>query len=450
MNNYEQYPRLRRNIYLRISKGRYIYKDMRSGDCNLVDTDSFAILRMCNGENKLKEMAAAYKQMPGGRNITAEAILEKYAEILVFSEKPSKAHQLDHIDSMLSARKVNWPYHPFREETPFQLEASLTEVCNHRCSYCYQGNEHADKDHLSLNEWIDVIEQAAGLGVQEVVFTGGEPTLYPGFMEIVNNTTLHGIFPRISTNGSTLNDDLIESLHEAGAEYIHLSLPAVTSELYGKITGKEESLKKVTRAIRRLKERDFYIRVKMVLTSDNTDEVTNLLDYCAENGVDTVHLAPFIASTRTSEDYAMIPPEHSLAEVLKAADAAEQKYPEMLIAKPGLGLWEWRNEKEIVRCGGIKDSLTVINNGNITFCEALAGVDEFIIGNVRHKKLDAIWNSPIPDRYTTIKATREPCKSCEYLSGCGTGCFLFSYMAQHDPYAADPRCFKYAGHRFGK
>ncbi|MEY8353903.1 radical SAM protein [Lachnospiraceae bacterium 54-53] len=449
MSIFEEYPVLKRHMNLRISKGRKICRNLRTGDCELPDEGSFAFLSMCSGSHRLKDIFTAHTQVYGREVFPVDDILKKYGHLLDFSSLPARARQLEHMAEMLKARRSRWPYHPFREETPFRLEASLTEVCNHRCSYCYQGSEHKDEHGLHLEEWKDVMKQAAELGVQEIVFTGGEPTLYRGFLELVKTAVSHGLYPRISTNGSTLDPAMTGALHEAGAEYIHLSLPAVTSALYGRITGAEKSLDQVKRAIPLLKRSGFYIRVKMVLTPENTMEAGRLLEYCGENGVDLVHLAPFIASTRTGKDYALVPDEDSLVRVMKTAEAAEKRYPDLVIAKPALGLWEWRNEKEIVRCGGVKESLTVIHNGNITFCESLGGIDGFVMGNVRSQTLEEIWNSPIPDRYTVTQAKSEPCKSCEYLEKCGTGCFLFSYMAQKDAFSADPRCFRYNGHRIG-
>ncbi len=449
MSIHKEYPVLKRNINLRLSKGRKICRDLRTGDCHLLDEGSFAFLRMCNGRYCLEEIFMAHTQAFGKEAFPIDTIFAKYTPMLDFSKTPACAHQLENIDTMLQARGSNWLYHPFREETPFNLEASLTEVCNHQCSYCYQGSEHMGRPGLLLEEWREIIGQAAKLGVQEIVFTGGEPTLYPDFTELVKTAVAHGLYPKISTNGSTLDRSVIETLHNAGAEYIHLSLPAVTSSLYRKITGAEKSLEKVKEAIPLLKQKGFYIRVKMVLTPQNTQEVGRLLEFCSDNKVDLVHLAPFIASTRTGEDYSLVPSEDALAHVLEVAEAAEKKHPDMLIAKPALGLWEWRDEKEIVRCGGVKESLTIIYNGDITFCESLGGIEEFILGNVRSHMLEEIWNSPIPDRYTITQTKREPCKSCEFLEKCGTGCFLFSYLAQKDAFSTDPRCFRYDGCRIG-
>jgi pyrroloquinoline quinone biosynthesis protein E len=443
----EKYPALMKNRALRISKGRNICKNLRTGDCDLLDEQSFVFLRMCNGRYRLQDIISVHTQVFGQKMFSVEVFLEKYKHILNFCDQPAFVPQLENMDVMLSAREIDWPFHPFREETPFSLEVSLTEVCNHRCTYCFQGKEHKHNPGLSLEEWKSVIYQAAGLGVQEIVFTGGEPTLYPDFIELVKTAADNGLYPKISTNGSTLDRPFVEALKGAGAEYIHLSLPAVSPLLYHQITKTKESLEKVKRAIFLLKEKNFYIRAKMVLIPQNTEECSTLLDFCGENHIDMVHLAPFIASTKTGDDYALVPSEEALSQVLKRAEAAEKKYPGMLIAKPATGLWEWKNEKEIVRCGGIKENLTVISNGNITFCEPLGQIQEFILGNVRTHTLAEIWNSEAPDRYTKVSVKDEPCISCEYLESCNTGCFLFSYIAEKDAYSADPRCFRYNGRR---
>ncbi len=57
----------------------------------------------------------------------------------------------------------------------------LTVACNYSCFYCT--NALPPRKLISAERWIDVLNQLPG---DEVIFTGGEPTLHPGFAQIVN------------------------------------------------------------------------------------------------------------------------------------------------------------------------------------------------------------------------------------------------------------------------
>ncbi|MCC6156529.1 MAG: radical SAM protein [Deltaproteobacteria bacterium] len=57
----------------------------------------------------------------------------------------------------------------------------LTVACNYSCFYCT--NALPPRKLISAERWIEVLNRLPG---DELIFTGGEPTLHPGFTDIVN------------------------------------------------------------------------------------------------------------------------------------------------------------------------------------------------------------------------------------------------------------------------
>ena len=158
------------------------------------------------------------------------------------------------------------------------------------------------------------------MGVQEVTFSGGEPALYPYLESLVRHVSSKGIYPKISTNAACLSKDLVTRLAETGAEYIHLSLPAVSEDLYDRITGSKGDLPQVKSAILDLKEKGFYVRLKMVLLPFNIGEVNSLLDFCADCQVDFVYLAPFHLTHISRSGGELIPSDSDLLRVKTIAE----------------------------------------------------------------------------------------------------------------------------------
>src|SRR6266516_4633453 len=109
------------------------------------------------------------------------------------------------------------------------LRVSLTDRCNLRCSYCMppEGLDWLPTaDQLTDDELIRLLRIAtARLGVTEVRFTGGEPLLRRGLLEIVARTAELSPRPEISvtTHGIGLVR-LAEPLHRAGLDRINVSL----------------------------------------------------------------------------------------------------------------------------------------------------------------------------------------------------------------------------------
>lgn len=444
------YPILKRYIYIYISKGRYVVSNFRDEDAYLTDQKEFIFLSLCDGSLTLGEIAKIY----GG--IFMEPIENAAAQVQELMIKHSQRICLQ--NEMQPGRKIlregnyksqfeKWKYSKLRDENPGKLTIVLTEGCNHICDYCFKSCNYERKKEVDLKKWRDVIEQADEIGVQQITFSGGEPFLYKGLFSLIELCSAKGIYTKISTNGTCLGEGVIRKLHDAGAEYIHLSLPAVTDSLYDMITGSQGDLERVKAAVRLLKRYGFYIRVKMVLTPNNVDEVEQLIDYCVRENVDFIHLAPFILTTSSREGKALIPAEESLIRIKDLCSRKQEEYKNLSISEPPIASLKWSDPQDITKCGGIKDSLTILSNGDITFCEALADKSEFILGNVYDDSLKEIWNSDKPDRVTSIENRNldRCCRECEYLDKCQTGCFVFSNVQSGNPWAIDPRCWKFSG-----
>ena len=67
---------------------------------------------------------------------------------------------------------------------PTNVFFELTNVCNLRCSHCFNG-EIKSNENLDVNEWKQIIDQISNMKVFYVKITGGEPFLYPGLFELL-------------------------------------------------------------------------------------------------------------------------------------------------------------------------------------------------------------------------------------------------------------------------
>lgn len=444
-----QYPLLKKHINVRVSKGRYIVGNCRTGDSVLEDKRKFMLLLLCNGVRTLEEVMEIYEGIFEAFTEEAEEqvqeTLNKYAGEIAFYRSAQKERNI--FDLARLKTSALWEYSPLRDTYPYRLTIALTQYCNHKCDYCFNSCDSSRKQEVKAEEWIRVIEQAHAIGVQEITFTGGEPFLYRDFLRLVAFCSEKGIYVKISTNGTFLDEGMVRALRRAGAEYIHVSLPAVTETVYDKITESRQDLEKVKRAVRLLKQYGFYIRVKMVLTPNNENEVEGLLAFCAAHGVDFVHLAPYVLTENSRGGRSLLLGEEALKKVRRTAEAGRRMYGGMRISEIPDVCGRWSGPQDIAKCGGIKDSLTILSDGRITFCEALGDLDEFVLGRIQENSLEEIWNSYKPDRITCPdnKVLDAACEECEYLERCQTGCFVFSHMQTGNPWSMDPRCFRFFG-----
>jgi len=117
------------------------------------------------------------------------------------------------------------------------LRVSVTDECNLRCVYCRPeaGEDRSRRGRmLSFEEISGFVRVAAGMGVDKVRLTGGEPLLREGLPELV------GMIAYIKDLAMTTNGVLLarfaSDLRRAGLARVNVSLDAVDPESYARIT----------------------------------------------------------------------------------------------------------------------------------------------------------------------------------------------------------------------
>lgn len=112
-----------------------------------------------------------------------------------------------------------------------RLELHLTYTCPERCLFCSEDHRMA-RFHpypVTLGRVVRILREHAARGVEAVHFTGGEPTVHPDFLTIVQTARQLGLRTSMGTIGTGLSnptfaarampylDDVLFSLHGADA-----------------------------------------------------------------------------------------------------------------------------------------------------------------------------------------------------------------------------------------
>jgi cyclic pyranopterin phosphate synthase len=169
------------------------------------------------------------------------------------------------------------------------LRVSLTDRCNLRCTYCMpeEGLQWLTKtDLLTDDEIVRLIDIAVtSLGIEEVRFTGGEPLLRPGLVEIVERVAALTPRPRMSltTNGIGLNRTAT-ALKAAGLDRVNVSLDTLRPDVFKTLTRRDRH-KDVIEGLYAARETGLTpVKVNSVLMPGlNDDEAPDLLAWAVEH-----------------------------------------------------------------------------------------------------------------------------------------------------------------------
>ncbi len=128
--------------------------------------------------------------------------------------------------------------------TATDLRVSLTDRCNLRCTYCMpeQGLAWLPRPAVLTDAEVDRLVRLAveRLGVTEIRFTGGEPLLRPGVVDIVEAAA--ALTPRpvlsLTTNGIGL-ERLARKLADAGLDRVNVSLDTLSPARFAQLTHRQ-------------------------------------------------------------------------------------------------------------------------------------------------------------------------------------------------------------------
>lgn len=165
------------------------------------------------------------------------------------------------------------------------LRMALTPRCNLRCIYCHHEGEVKPEKEISGEMVVSVAEAAAGLGIRNLKFTGGEPLLRKDLVDLISQMP-QGLDISLTTNGIFLAEQA-QALAGAGLDRVNISLDSLRPETYGAITGcKEGDLEKALAGIDAAREAKLEpIKLNVVVLKRNENEIPDLIEFSKEKGL---------------------------------------------------------------------------------------------------------------------------------------------------------------------
>lgn len=170
----------------------------------------------------------------------------------------------------------------------WRCELILTGRCNFRCPYC----RSIGGPDIDLNVAEHTIRLWGEMGLKNIRFSGGEPTLHSGLAYLVGLAKDVGVERiAVSTNGSA-SLDVYQRLVQAGVNDFSVSLDACCAEDNERMTGGAKGAwDTVVSNIRALSAMT-YTTVGIVLTDMNIGKVNDTIRFASNLGVADIRVIP--------------------------------------------------------------------------------------------------------------------------------------------------------------
>ena len=151
----------------------------------------------------------------------------------------------------------------------FLCGIELTTFCNLRCVHCYLNGEHRERYVLNADDFKLILDKLYNVGVLALYFTGGEIFTYPYFEEVYVYAKKKGFIITLLSNGTLINEKIIDILNEYPPFWMSLSMYGTSCETYKKITGNADAYNQFVRGLKLLLDNGIKTEVKFIGLKDN-------------------------------------------------------------------------------------------------------------------------------------------------------------------------------------
>ncbi|OAN75124.1 pyrroloquinoline quinone biosynthesis protein PqqE [Sulfitobacter sp. EhC04] len=331
---------------------------------------------------------------------------------------------------------------------PIAMLAELTHRCPLSCPYCSNPVALTQKAReLGTDVWLDVIRQAAELGVLQLHLSGGEPAARTDLVDLVAGARAAGLYTNLITSAVGLTEKRVAALDAAGLDHVQLSLQGTDADMADRIGGYQGGFKRKMAAAQWIVDAGLPLTLNAVVHRQNLHQLPEAIDMAITMKARRIEVAivQFHGWALQNRDFLM-PTRAQAREASHIVAEARDRHKGTLVIDYVPADYHGDYPK---RCmGGWGTSgLNITPEGDVLPCHAAQTIKNLSFDNVTDRALGDIWyNGAAFNVYRGDDWMQEPCRSCDRKKLDFGGCRCQAMALAGDPAATDPTCIKSPHH----
>lgn len=287
-----------------------------------------------------------------------------------------------------------------KSKAPINVEIDLTNRCNLGCGWCHFAYTHTKGplansakpdgfidvgDQFDKVLLFDVLDQLKEIGVKSVTWTGGgEPTLYPSFLTVINQTNLLGFEQGMYTNGTRITEEVALELKELFT-FVYVSLDECTAEDYKTSKGVNQ-FHKAIEGINNLvaAEGNATVGIGFLLHEKNYSKYPQMIELAKSLGVDYCQFRPIINYDQNNPSVLIESPDW----ITKLPTV---NWPNVIFDRTRfLQYQQWSNHGYNT-CYWSAMQTVITPNGKVWTCVNKRGYPEALLGDLTIETFAQVW-----------------------------------------------------------
>lgn len=306
-----------------------------------------------------------------------------------------------------------------------------TTHCNAKCPYCFEKDFKRSSMNIKTAEDVVrfIVEKSANVSEIGLGWFGGEPLLNPDiinyiYSEVVKTVPDKTVFSTIVTNGSLIDDKMVENFLKWNIKKIQITLDGLqkTHDAIKQYSDSTIGFYSTLQNVQRLIDNGFKPSIRINYGSDNYSEVVELIEYLHNrfNNLVNVYCSPLFVMGNSS----VLEVDPTVErEIMNCLQRCRYFDPIRILKRRQIG------------CGlaSYDTHMNIDPDGNVyKCCEAMVRPDLSLLGDVRcgilNKEIMELWKKP---------SQNGECVNCAYLPICLEGCKCTKFGI------SSSKCFRY-------
>lgn len=326
---------------------------------------------------------------------------------------------------------------------PLAVLLEMTHRCPLQCGYCSNPVEmERAGNELTTDEWKKVLTELAEIGVLQVHFSGGEPTVRKDIVELVQFANDLGLYTNLITSAVLFTRDKLEALADAGLAHIQISFQANDPALANRIGGFRNGHAKKLEAARWARELGLPLTVNAVMHRQNLHQLPEMIDLAVALDADRIEVANVqYYGWALKNRAALMPTIEQIDEATRVVEEAQVRLKGILDIDYVVPDYYAIRPKKCMGGWG-RQFFNITPSGKILPCHAAESITTLEFESVRSNHSIAwIWqNSDAFNKYRGTGWMPEPCQSCSFKEHDFGGCRCQAFALTGDAGNTDPAC----------
>lgn len=315
---------------------------------------------------------------------------------------------------------------------PISASFELTPCCNLGCDMCFirmtMDEIKACGGLKNLDFWLSLANELKKMGTLFILLTGGEPLLYPYFKELYKELKNMGFILTINTNGTCIDENIVQIFKERPPRRINVTLYGASSETYEKLCHRAGGFNQCMDGLMLLKKCGIDTKLNITVVNDNVDDFEKILVIGDKLGVPIEVNSYMFPCSRTIRSHTCAFDARLSAEKGGYIEALSLKHrkgkyfyetisallSEIKMAKPS-------NNPVELSCRAGRSSVWINWQGIMTPCVMM----EYPAANLNSLPTQKAWTEIV--KMSSLLSSHEDCYGCTLRDFCQV-CYASAYL----------------------